>query len=232
MSDSAFLTLMLDGPLQSWGFASRFERRTTGLHPTKSGIAGMICAALGAAKESADERGILDGLARSPMLSVSIPRQGFEGNELPLRRLEDYHTVMGTRLASGKPNSNAVLSRREYLLDARFGVVIQGSRGLLESVAGALANPVWGMWLGRKSCIPAAPILRGLFATEQEALRALIGERELSEFTTLREVAAFGDGSDSFSDQALSFGRPSSSGVEGRAFGMRRVLLTPANQRS
>jgi len=47
-----YLALMLDAPLQSWGFASRFQRRTTGLHPTKSGIAGLLCAALGVAKGS------------------------------------------------------------------------------------------------------------------------------------------------------------------------------------
>src|SRR5437867_8366107 len=47
---------MFDAPLQSWGFASRFQRRTTGLHPTKSGVVGLLCAALGAAKGSATER--------------------------------------------------------------------------------------------------------------------------------------------------------------------------------
>ena len=43
MSDTAYLALLLDAPLQSWGFASRFQRRTTGLHPTKSGVIGLIC---------------------------------------------------------------------------------------------------------------------------------------------------------------------------------------------
>ena len=47
-----YLALLLDGPLQSWGFSSRFQRRTTGLHPTKSGVIGMICAAMGLAKGS------------------------------------------------------------------------------------------------------------------------------------------------------------------------------------
>ena len=40
-SDMAYLALLLDAPLQSWGFASRFQRRTTGLHPTKSGVIGL-----------------------------------------------------------------------------------------------------------------------------------------------------------------------------------------------
>jgi len=55
MSETAYLALLLDGPLQSWGFASRFQRRTTGLHPTKSGVIGLITAAMGLAKGSAGE---------------------------------------------------------------------------------------------------------------------------------------------------------------------------------
>ena len=40
-AETGYLALVLDGPLQSWGFASRFQRRTTGLHPTKSGVLGL-----------------------------------------------------------------------------------------------------------------------------------------------------------------------------------------------
>ena len=62
-SDTAYLALLLDGPLQSWGFASRFQRRTTGLHPTKSGVVGLICAAMGLAKGSPEEHVTLPDLA-------------------------------------------------------------------------------------------------------------------------------------------------------------------------
>jgi CRISPR-associated Cas5-like protein len=69
------LALMLDAPLQSWGFASRFQRRTTGLHPTKSGVIGLLCAALGAAKGSPAEREWLPKLAGLRMMVVTIPRR-------------------------------------------------------------------------------------------------------------------------------------------------------------
>ncbi len=46
-SDKSFLALRLEGPLQSWGFSSQYNRRGTGLMPTKSAIAGMCCAAKG-----------------------------------------------------------------------------------------------------------------------------------------------------------------------------------------
>ena len=48
---------------------------------------------------------------------------------------------------------------RHYLLDARFGVLIEGPAALLEEIAAALRNPKWGVWLGRKCCLPASPVL-------------------------------------------------------------------------
>ena len=41
------LLLRLAGPLQSWGVKSRFTVRATELAPTKSGIIGMLAAAVG-----------------------------------------------------------------------------------------------------------------------------------------------------------------------------------------
>lgn len=61
--NTAHLPLWFDAPLQSWGFASRFQRRTTGLFPTKSGVLGIVCAAMGLAKGSTAERDQLPLLA-------------------------------------------------------------------------------------------------------------------------------------------------------------------------
>ena len=41
------LLLRLTGPMQSWGTASRFSERDTGPEPSKSGVLGLLCAALG-----------------------------------------------------------------------------------------------------------------------------------------------------------------------------------------
>ncbi len=86
MSDTAYLALLLDAPMQSWGFASRFQRRTTGLHPTKSGVIGLICAAMGVAKGSDEERAMLPELAKLRMTSIVIPRDGIGADTvLPVR---------------------------------------------------------------------------------------------------------------------------------------------------
>jgi CRISPR system Cascade subunit CasD len=136
-------------------------------------------------------------------MTIAIPRGRPGGRPRKIRRLEDYHTVQGTRRASGKPNPDAVITRRQYLLDARFGVILEGPQSVLERAAAALDDPVWGVWLGRKSCIPAEPIDRDLFDTQEAAVRALVGERLIDEFTTVIEVSDFAEGTDSWSDQPI-----------------------------
>jgi CRISPR system Cascade subunit CasD len=240
MSDTAYLALLLDAPMQSWGFASRFQRRTTGMHPTKSGVIGLICAAMGLPKGPGDE---LLELRALKMTSIAIPRQQTnawtgETTELAARRLEDFHTVGGgydketqrqsiPRKASGGPCDNPTVSRRQYLNDARFGVILAGDRLVLERLAAALQDPTWGVWFGRKSCIPAEPIYRGLFDTELLAQRMLIRERSIEEFTAVTEVENFADGTYSISDQPVSFGDGKSSGPDKREFAVRRIKVVP-----
>ena len=45
------LLLRLAGPMQSWGTTSRFDQRDTGKEPSKSGVIGLIAAALGIDRE-------------------------------------------------------------------------------------------------------------------------------------------------------------------------------------
>src|ERR1035438_5195667 len=90
--ERAWLALWLDGPLQSWGFESRFERRRTALFPTKSGVVGIICAAMGVAKGSAREREVLAAFAAPGMVAVRMPRLANK-QELFVRRVTDYHTI-------------------------------------------------------------------------------------------------------------------------------------------
>jgi len=224
MSNTVRLALFLDGPLQSWGFSSRFERRTTELHPTKSGVIGLICAAMGLEKNSPEERRMLPELAKLKMTSICVPRQLSTTELLPVVRVEDFHTVLGTRRASGAMNQDAVVTRRQYLADARFGVILSGERVLLSRVAAAVEDPIWGVWFGRKSCLPAEPICRGIFTTQAEAEQALIGNVSIDHFTRVEEASNFDAGTDSYNDQPVSFGTSNSS-TGGRAFAVRRVNL-------
>ena len=171
---------------------------------------------------------MLPRLAALEMNSIDIPRyvQG-AASPLPILRLEDYHTVLDTRRASGTMNKDAVVTHRQYLLDARFGVILADHHALLERVVVALQDPVWGVWFGRKNCIPAGPIYRGLFDTELLAQRELIGDGSIEEFTTVTEVKDFAEGTDSVSDQPVSFGDGTSSGPDKRRFAIRRIAVKP-----
>lgn len=225
-SDKSFLALRLEGPLQSWGVDSQYNRRNTGLMPTKSAIAGICCAALGLPRGSEEEREFLVRFSETRMTAIAIPRRLKKEiqKELPVRRLQDYHTVGGgynpdnpverghitVTAEDGKPRAKngqalAVLTHRQYLTDASFGVLLAGPSSLLKNIADALANPVWGIWLGRKTCIPSTPVLAGLRDNHDEALRLLIKDKPLESFTRQEDVENFGDGMDSLRDIPVSF---------------------------
>ena len=74
LSDKSFLALHLKGPLQSWGFDSQYNRRNTGLMPTKSAIAGICCAALGYARGTEKEHKFLSSFGKVRMTAIAIPQ--------------------------------------------------------------------------------------------------------------------------------------------------------------
>ena len=215
MSTDSCLALLLDGPMQSWGHASRFERRTTALHPTRSGVIGLLAAAAGIDKHAVDEAEQLGGLNSLHVTMFTLPRRNRRAEELLIRRLEDYHTVTGIRRASGKVDNDAtVQTYRHYLLDARFGVLLEGPTALLEEIAAALRNPKWGVWLGRKCCLPASPLLvapPGLRAAVWAALlksAGYAGTEPEEQFDRVLEVAATDSGADMIEDAPVAFGHP------------------------
>ena len=223
MSDLAWVSLWLDAPLMSWGFASRFQRRTTALHPTRSAITGMICAALGSEKGSDGERELLERLDKVEMAMFTLRRQP-EGEREPLkiRRLEDFHTVTGTRSAENKPKKDAVITHRQYLMDARFGVLLTGEAAVLVEVAAGLRNPQWGIWFGRKNCIPASPVLAGDVAQSREEAIAHLeraAKRSVAGSACVEDAVSFAEGTDTLMDVPVNF--------KTREFKPRRIRLTP-----
>ncbi|NVN90377.1 MAG: type I-E CRISPR-associated protein Cas5/CasD [Desulfuromonadales bacterium] len=223
-SDKSYLVLRLEGPLQSWGFDSQYNRRNTGLMPTKSAVVGMCCAALGYTRGGSEEERFLEKFMHVRMTAIAKPCKGVN-KELPIRRLQDYHTVKNTKTAEGK-NKDCHITHRQYLTDSSFGVVLEGDSSLLKQVADALDNPVWGIWLGRKTCIPTAPVLAGLRSDRNAALQLLIGEKPLESFTRQEDVESFADGRDSLPDMPVSFAS------ERRLFSPRRVNTWQAGEKA
>ena len=131
------LLLRLAGPMQSWGTQSRFPVRDTGQEPSKSGVIGLIAAALGRARhlDVSDLAGLLMG--------VRIDKEG--------RVLKDYQTTLNMIRADWSRSTDAVISNRYYLADADFLVGLESENGhLLREIHQAVANPHWPLCLGRK----------------------------------------------------------------------------------
>jgi len=215
MSANACLALLLDGPMQSWGHASRFERRTTALHPTRSGVLGIIAAALGIDKHAPNETAQLARFDVLGVTTVKFEKRDGRDRKLPIQRLEDYHTVTGIRRASGKVDEDAtVQTYRHYLLDARFGVLMEGPSALLEEIATSLRNPRWGVWLGRKCCLPASPLLVVVSPNRIGAWRELLrragcsGAETEEQFDRVIETTATDPGADMIEDTPVGFGAP------------------------
>lgn len=147
------LVLHLAGPLQSWGHSSQWDHRDTLDHPTRSGLIGMIAAALG--KRWGEP---LDDLA--PLrFTIRIDRPG--------RRIVDYHTVgggheVGIARAAGGNRKHAILSNRYYMADAAYTVAVTGPSRLLHDAHNALKAPVFGPFLGRRSCPTSGPFVLGV----------------------------------------------------------------------
>jgi CRISPR system Cascade subunit CasD len=210
----------LEGPLQSWGVEDRFNFRKTGLLPSKSAILGLCCAALGAPRGSQLEQASLNLLNQLQFLVVALPQRGDQ--TLAVRRMEDFHTVQNTRTADGKPKDTHI-THRTYLNDASFAAFLTGDSALLSELASAIKDPVWGLWLGRKACLPSAPVFHSLHETEEAALSVVLGGRPLAEYTRQRDAASFTEGTDTINDSPATFGSP-------RRFLPRRVKLRRAGE--
>lgn len=149
--NQTFLVLRLEGALQSWGESAKWDARDSADLPTKSGVVGLLGCALGL------ERGdpALAVLSDAMRMAVRADRPG--------TRVVDFQTVTGSPLrnAEGKPKStgNTIISRRAYLQDACFTVVLKLKEPWRERVAAALSDPKWCICLGRKNCVPSRPVL-------------------------------------------------------------------------
>ncbi len=154
MTEVNSIFLRLEGPLQAWGDPSKFVVRRTMNAPTKSGVLGLLCCALGYSRQTAREH--LPEL-NSLSMGVRVDRRGI--------RWWDYHTVgarTGMTTAAGDVKTDAqgtLVTRREYLADASFLVVLQGDGQLIHKLASALASPQWPVFLGRRCCPPSVPVL-------------------------------------------------------------------------
>lgn len=180
------LLLRLAGPLQSWGTSSRWTERDTGYEPSKSGVIGILAAALGLPRE-AD----LSQLA-SLRMGVRVDQEGSPGYDFQSAGAGDDHPgiAMGRDTASIIANRQRILaaggtlldsqrgkssiSKRHFLQDGIFLVGMEGDDvALLTELDLALQAPVFPIGLGRRSYVPSVPVAMPRAGDQLTGLRTL-----------------------------------------------------------
>lgn len=215
MSDP-YLLLWLEAPLQSWGHDSKFGRRDSLDFPTKSGVLGLFCCALGAGGKQTEWLSDWADCDMQVQAYVLADKSGKAMVRQPLMR--DFHmvgsgyddsdpwqTLLIPKTSDGKKavGGGSKMTYRYYLQDMAFAVAVQGSQQALMKVETALQNPVWDIYLGRKNCVPTEFIAQGVYDNAEQAMsqavklaeskgrlpdfRVLQGEHE-GEVLTLNDV--------------------------------------------
>ncbi|WP_119730093.1 type I-E CRISPR-associated protein Cas5/CasD [Thermomonospora amylolytica] len=192
------LLLQLAGPLQAWGSSARFARRTTEPAPTKSGVIGLLAAALG--RDRSHDPADLAALR----FGVRVDQRG-----VPIR---DYQTAHHFETGKSMP-----VSERFYLADAVFIAALEGPDDLIDELHQAVRRPTYLPYLGRRSCPPSRPLDLGIRedgdieqALKREEWRASRWHQRRHREPTVRletiiEATADDGPVDSIRDQPLSF---------------------------
>jgi CRISPR system Cascade subunit CasD len=159
--------MRLAGPLQSWGISSRYTERDTGYEPSKSGVVGILAAAIGRPR-SAD----LSDLAALTM-GVRVDQEGVPGYDFQsagggedspgIAKAGDPPSMIAKRLkdfAMGLPTKGgSSISRRHFVQDAVFLVGLEGDDvAFLHELDAALRAPVFPIGLGRRGYVPSVPV--------------------------------------------------------------------------
>src|SRR5208337_1142437 len=165
-----FLLFRLSGPLASWGEIAVGERRSSWPRPSKSAVLGLVAAALGYDRHDTKAHALLnDGLHFA--VRVDSTMRGFtagSGADSGLKPLRDYHTAQVPSARRGKKwatraeelregQLNTILSERWYWTNmTATAAVWWKQRGAeqppLAEIESALREPVFALYLGRKSC--------------------------------------------------------------------------------
>lgn len=203
-----YIVLWLEAPMQSWGADSRFGRRDTLGFPTKSGILGLLCCALGAGGEQQEflaemaplRQTVLAftqnrstnasywGLDKMPPLLRDFQMVGSGYNDA-----DPWETMMIPKKSDGGKavGGGSKITYRYYLQQAFFAVVLEVPAERTDAFTHALQFPSWDLYLGRKCCVPTDIIYRGCFDIEIKALEQV---KFISESKSLTEEFRVLDG--------------------------------------
>lgn len=172
---SRVLVLNLEGRMAAWPSFQRSmdknlsKRKGSEAEPTEAVVYGIIEAAMGIAYDDDEERQNLRNSVKI-IKTIDLNDDKFGKN----RRFTDFQTWHTSRdkadpgkfyTASGSyKESSPPMTDKEYITDVHYHihlVATDGHAGTLDEISESLNHPLFVPYLGRKCCIPSAPLNGG-----------------------------------------------------------------------
>ena len=167
-----FLVFPLYAPLTSWGDVAIGDLRTAVAHPTRSGVLGLVGAALGVRREAAEKQAALQTRLRVAVASLSdghLLRDFQTVQSPPKSRISAFERenkrpprTRAEELDCYTSKDHPMVTRRDYFVDtvslvALWNGVEPGED--LETIDAALRAPTYRLSAGRRSCAIALPLV-------------------------------------------------------------------------
>ena len=174
------LHLYFEGPLMSFGAPAVDEVRPAGQFPTRSMVTGLLANALGWRHHQFER---LQALQDALRVAARADRPGEPLRDFQTVDIKQDHMLRGWTTWGAVEGRSSTSKKRthirevHYWADAIFLVVIslaEESPVTVEQAGQALRDPARPLFLGRKCCLPSAPLRPSLF--EAEGLAAALEE--------------------------------------------------------
>ena len=194
-----FLVFQLVAPLAAWGDVAVGQYRGSRDAPGESALVGLLAAALGIRRDDEAAHAVLrDGYAFAVgTLDAGSLLRDYHTAQVPSRSdLKGRpHRTRRDELALPKHQLNTILSTRDYRQGGEWLVAVQASPGAPHEFAtleAALREPRFVLYLGRKSCPPAAPLAPRIVDADS-AHAAISGWLQAAERPATLRSLAWGD---------------------------------------
>lgn len=181
-----FLLIRLEGPLQAWGDVALDPRRPTRDFPSRSALAGLLANALGWHHMDGGRITALQDSLRYAVREDRTPQRLVDYQTADLGRIgRSGWTRWGVEERGGSAADGTQLLWKHYLADGSFLVALtldDRAPITLDDLEAALRRPARPLFLGRKGCLPALPLLeRPRHRVEAASSHAALAEAPLVE---------------------------------------------------
>lgn len=167
-----YILLRIKGVMQSWGDTSAYDTngsfRGTQRFPSASGVYGLICCCLGVdvKKRGDDYSNVLKNVEYISAVSRHISSTLIDFQTMCSNQKNDKmvpRKVEGGKPTLGKGADYTSLTKKEYLEDSDFFVIIKVSDEFIATIEEKLKRPTWIPYLGRSCCLPSSRIYAGKY---------------------------------------------------------------------